>query len=138
MAYTLDEFCADCRDAIKTDPGEAGHEVIRLNLEKLLRDEAFIAANFGASAVAGIRTVYRDPETDFNVLMHVCDKGKTGPPHDHGTSWGAYGQAVLHTDMKLWNRWRPGKSASIPAWRPRWRWATSITSSSPTAPSSCA
>ncbi|MDP6173157.1 MAG: hypothetical protein QGF09_03200, partial [Rhodospirillales bacterium] len=43
-------------------------------------------------------------ETDFNVLVHIYEKGKTEPPHDHGTSWGVYGQATLYTDMKVWNR----------------------------------
>jgi predicted metal-dependent enzyme (double-stranded beta helix superfamily) len=104
MAYTLDEFCTDCRTALKHDPGEGGHEAIRQKLEKLLKDSDFVAANCGPDAEAGIRTVYRDPETDFNVLVHVYDKGKTGPPHDHGTSWGVYGQAVGHTDMTMWDR----------------------------------
>jgi predicted metal-dependent enzyme (double-stranded beta helix superfamily) len=104
MAYTLDEFCTDCRVALKADPGEGGHEAIRQSLEKLLKDEEFVAANCGPDAAAGIRTVYRDPETDFNVLVHVYDKGKTGPPHDHGTSWGVYGQAVAYTDMTIWDR----------------------------------
>ena len=104
MAYTLEEFCTDCRAALKADPGEGGHEAIRLKLEKLLTDEAFVAANCGPDAAADIRTVYRDEETDFNVLVHVYDTGKTGPPHDHGTSWGIYGQAIAYTDMTLWNR----------------------------------
>ena len=104
MAYTLEEFCTDCRAAIKADPGEGGHEAIRQHLERLLRDEAFVAANCGPEAEAGIRTIYVDEETDFNVMVHVYDKGKTGPPHDHGTSWGVYGQATLYTDMTVWKR----------------------------------
>ncbi len=104
MTYTLEEFYADCREALKADQGEGGHETVRQNLEKLLKDEEFVAAYCGPNAEAVIRTVYRDPETDFNVLVHVYEKGKTGPPHDHGTSWGVYGQAVEYTDMTMWER----------------------------------
>lgn len=104
MTYRLDEFCADCREALKADPGEGGRETVRQNLEKILRQDSFIAENFGTDAEPGIRTVYRDEETDFNVLMHVYETGKAGPPHDHGASWGIYGQAVGHTDMAMWKR----------------------------------
>jgi predicted metal-dependent enzyme (double-stranded beta helix superfamily) len=104
MGYTLDEFCADCRVALKADPGEGGHEIVRQSLEKLLKDEEFVAQYCSLDAEVGIRTVYRDPETDFNVLVHVYDKGKSGPPHDHGTSWGVYGQAIGYTDMTMWDR----------------------------------
>lgn len=104
MAYSLEEFCTDCREALKADPGEGGHEAVRRNLEKLLKAEAFVGAYCGPDADAGIRIVYRDEETDFNVLVHVYEKGKAGPPHDHGTSWGVYGQAVEYTDMTVWNR----------------------------------
>ena len=104
MSYSLEEFCADCREAIKADPGEGGREKVRQNLEKILRQDSFVAENFGPDAEPGIRTVYRDQETDFNVLMHLYETGKAGPPHDHGTSWGIYGQAVGHTDMTMWKR----------------------------------
>lgn len=104
MPYTLEEFCDDCRESVKTNPPEPAHEQIRQNLQRLLSDETFVAANCGPDAEPGIHTVYRDPETDFNVLVHVYEAGKTGPPHDHGTSWGVYGQAVLHTDMTMWER----------------------------------
>ena len=36
MAYTLDAFCNDCRDALKTDKGPGGREAVRQLLEKLL------------------------------------------------------------------------------------------------------
>jgi len=104
MTYSFDEFCADTRSAIQTMKGAEAHEAVRGNLEKLLSNEAFVAENCGPDAEPGIRTIYRDEETDFNVLVHVYDQGKKGPPHDHGTSWAVYGQAVGWTDMTGWRR----------------------------------
>ena len=104
MGYTLDQFTADCRDALKADPGPGGHDRVRANLEKLLSDPDFVAAECGPDAEPGIRTIYRDKETGFNVLVHVYEAGKKGPPHDHGKSWAVYGQAAEWTDMTLWER----------------------------------
>lgn len=104
MAYGLEQFCADCREALKSDPGEGGHELVRRNLETLLADEDFTAAHCGPDATAGIHTIHRDEETGFNVLVHVYETGKTGPPHDHGASWACYGQAAEFTDMTAWTR----------------------------------
>ncbi len=112
MAYSFETFCTDCRAALKSDPGAGGHETIRQNLEKLLKDEAFVAANCGADAEPGISTIYRDEETDFNVLVHVYEAGKTGPPHDHGSSWAVYGQAAEYTDMTAWKRLDDGSEDS--------------------------
>ncbi len=104
MAYSLDQFTADCRAALKEDAGPAGHDQVRGNLEKLLADPDFVAAECGPDAEPGIRTLYRDDETDFNVLVHVYEAGKKGPPHDHGTSWACYGQVTEWTDMTVWER----------------------------------
>ena len=104
MSYSFDQFCADCREALKADPGAGGHETVRRNLEKLLADRDFVAAECGPGAKPGIRTIYRDKETGFNVLVHVYEAGKKGPPHDHGRSWAVYGQAAEWTDMTLWIR----------------------------------
>jgi predicted metal-dependent enzyme (double-stranded beta helix superfamily) len=104
MGYTLEKFCADAHAALTRDSGAGGREEVRVLLEKLLKDEAFLAKECGADAAPGIRTVYRDPETSFNVLVHIYAKGRTSPPHDHGRSWAVYGQAVGWTDMTLWRR----------------------------------
>ena len=102
MSYSFKEFCAGCRDTLKSNPGEAGREAVRINLENLLKDANFIAAECGPDAEPGIRTIYRDEETSYNVLVHIYAAGKTSPPHDHGTSWAVYGQASEYTDMTMW------------------------------------
>jgi predicted metal-dependent enzyme (double-stranded beta helix superfamily) len=104
MGYAFDRFCADMRAALKADRGATGREQARLLLEKLLADADFVARECGPAAKPGIRTIYRDEETGFNVLVHVYADGKKGPPHDHGRSWAIYGQAAGWTDMTVWKR----------------------------------
>lgn len=111
MAYTLEEFYADARNALKADSGPAGHDAVRAKLEHLLKDEAFVAEYCGPDAKPGIQTIYRCPETGFNVLVHIYEKGKTGPPHDHGKSWAIYGQAVGRTVMTVWKRLDDGSES---------------------------
>lgn len=104
MAYTLEEFCADCRAALLQSKGEQARETIRANLERLLANEAFVAAYCGPDAEAGRHTLFHDPETDVHVLAHIYDAGRTSPPHDHGPSWAAYGQAAQYTDMSEYDK----------------------------------
>ena len=41
MAYDLDQFIADCRSTLTRDPGPAGREQVRQNLERLLANPGF-------------------------------------------------------------------------------------------------
>ncbi|MDA1323536.1 MAG: hypothetical protein O3C34_02220 [Proteobacteria bacterium] len=104
MAYTLEEFSADCHRILKVDPGAAGREQVRQKLEKLLLEDDFIAANCGPDAKGGANVLYADAELGFQILAHIMDKGHEGGVHDHGASWAIYGQAVGHTDMTEWKR----------------------------------
>lgn len=104
MSYDLETFCKDCRENLKANPGEAGQEEVLRNVEKLTGDADFCATYLGDDAPPGIRTIYRDPEADFCVLVHIYETGKSGPPHDHGTSWAVYGQTAEYTDMTKWKR----------------------------------
>ena len=104
MSYSLEEFYADARSALKADSGPAGRDAVRAKLEQLLKEETFVAEYCGPNAKPGIKTIYRCPETGFNVLVHIYEKGKSGPPHDHGKSWAIYGQAAGRTVMTIWKR----------------------------------
>ena len=104
MSYDFETFCKDCREDLKASPGGAGHADVPRHLEKLLGDADFCATYLGDDAPPGIRTIYRDPEADFCVLVHIYETGKTGPPHDHGASWAVYGQSAEYTDMTKWKR----------------------------------
>jgi hypothetical protein len=100
----LQDFYSDARKALLEQPGPDAHEAVRKNLERLLKNEAFVAQYCGPDAKPGITTIHRCPDTGYNVLVHIYERGKSGPPHDHGTSWAIYGQAAGHTTMTLWKR----------------------------------
>ncbi len=104
MAYTLEEFCRDCRAHLDQDPGPLGREKIRLDLERLLRVPEFVDEYCGPDAERGVHVIYDDPDLGFQVLAHINAKGRASPPHDHGASWAIYGQATKYTDMTEWER----------------------------------
>lgn len=110
MAYTLEQFCKDCREAIRKDPGNGGREAIRDRLAELLKNQEFTAAHCAPERARGTYTLYHDPETDFHVLSHCFDNGSKSPPHDHGKSWAIYGQVRHHTDITTWKRLDDGRT----------------------------
>jgi hypothetical protein len=61
MAYTLDEFAADCRRILEADPGPAGRETVRKKLQDLLMNDDFVAAHCGPNASVGSNLLYEDP-----------------------------------------------------------------------------
>lgn len=110
MAYELDQFISDVRETLKRDPGPAGREQVRANLEKLLKNQDFVEKYCGDSIERGLNVLYEDPDLKFQVLAHINDKARVSPPHDHGESWAIYGQAKLWTDMVEWRREDDGKN----------------------------
>lgn len=104
MAYTLDGFCRDCAASLRDDGGALGKEQVRTHLERLLANAQFVAETLGPDAPVGVQTLYRDPELGFCVLAHINQEPHASPPHDHGSSWAIYGQAIGHTDMTEYRR----------------------------------
>jgi len=109
MVYELDQFIADCRSILSRDPGPAGREQVRQNLERLLGNAEFIRQYCGDDAARGLKVLYEDPKLGFQVLAHINDKARVSPPHDHGASWAIYGQTTKYTDMIEWAREDDGK-----------------------------
>jgi hypothetical protein len=103
MAYELDQFISDCRSALAQDPGPAGREKVRTQLERLLQNPDFVSRHC-EQAPRGLHVLYEDPELGFQILAHINDKARVSPPHDHGDSWAIYGQATHYTDMTEWER----------------------------------
>ncbi len=104
MAYDLDQFVSDCRTSLSRDPGPAGREEVRRNLERLLANQEFVQKYCGPEVPRGLKVLYEDPKLGFQILAHINDKARKSPPHDHGESWAIYGQATGHTDMIEWER----------------------------------
>ena len=104
MTYTLDTFVKDAQAALKTHEGPAGREQVRVLLEKLLAIPSFVDEAVGPAAPLGTRKLHEDKELGFVVLAHCNAKPHKSPPHDHGSSWAVYGQAIKHTDMSEFRR----------------------------------
>jgi hypothetical protein len=107
MAYTLEQFSADTRAALKSKPLADALPQIAQALSQLLANPAFVTETFNDEMPAGKRELYHDPELDFYVLAHVQQGGKVGKPHSHGDSWAVYGNARASTDMTEWRRTNP-------------------------------
>lgn len=69
MAYTYDQFRADCRETLLADPGVEGRKKVISLLERLLGSEDFVAEHFPADAAAGRPVIFQDPDTDFCVWV---------------------------------------------------------------------
>ena len=94
MTYTLDAFVKDARSALSANNNPGGREQVRQLLEKLLTNKSFVDEAVGPAAPTGTRKLYEDKDLGFVVLAHVNAKGHKSPPHDHGSSWAVYGQAI--------------------------------------------
>lgn len=102
MSYTLEQFAADCREALKKDPGPGGVEIARQCVAKACSDPEFVAKHLGPSNEDPRKVLYEDPELKFTILAHVHKGAKSSPPHDHGPAWAIYGQAAGTTEMTDW------------------------------------
>jgi len=111
MTYTLDAFIKDAKAVLTADNSPAGREKVRVLLEKLLTNKAFVDEAVGPQAPSGTRKLYEDKDLGFVVLAHCNPKAHKSPPHDHGSSWAVYGQAIRHTDMSEYRRLDAGNGA---------------------------
>jgi predicted metal-dependent enzyme (double-stranded beta helix superfamily) len=118
MSYTLDQFIADTRNALKRDPGPAGREQVRKKLEELLSNKDFVEEYCGDHVPRGLKLLYEDPELKFQILAHINDKARVSPPHDHGESWAIYGQATKYTEMTEWEREDDGSNPKYAKLKP--------------------
>ena len=104
MAYTLEQFAADCRAALDRDPGPAGREEVRKFTEKACADGEFVRTHLGPDNTTGRQILYEDDRHKFCILAHVYEGAKGSQPHDHGPSWAIYGQAEGVTTMRDWEK----------------------------------
>ena len=102
MTTTLEKLGTDIRAALKANQGAAGKQAICTLVEKVLHDEAFIAAHLTPEQCKPRKVLYEDPELGFCICGHVYEKPAHGAPHDHGPSWAIYGLAVGDTEMTDW------------------------------------
>ena len=118
MIATLEQFAAECRTILTSEPGPSGRRKICMRLEELLRDPAFVSQNLNEKTPER-HVLYEDPALGFCVLAHSYKAAKDSPPHDHGPSWAIYGQAKGETEMTDYElvappgQGKPGKARPV-------------------------
>ena len=98
MTATLQQFAAECRTILRSEPGPSGRRQICMRLEELLRSPEFVSQNLDEKTPER-QVLYEDQDLGFCVLAHSYKGPKDSPPHDHGPSWAIYGQAEGETEM---------------------------------------
>lgn len=118
MTTTLEQFAAECRTILRSEPGPSGRRQICMRLEELLRNPEFVSQNLNEKTPER-QVLYEDPDLGFCVLAHSYKGPKDSPPHDHGPSWAIYGQADGETEMTDYElvapaaEGKPGKARSV-------------------------
>jgi hypothetical protein len=114
MTYILEQFAADIRAALKADPSPAAKHAVCAYVSRSLNDPVFIATYLkDRPPNANPREIlYEDPELGFCICAHVFDGPANGSPHDHGSSWAIYGQAVGVTEMTDWKIVQKGEGGA--------------------------
>jgi predicted metal-dependent enzyme (double-stranded beta helix superfamily) len=98
MAYTLEQFSADCHRLLAAEPGPEGRKKICALVQKACADPQFVRQYLPENGPER-KILYEDPELGFCILAHRYNGAKSSPPHDHGPSWAIYGQAKGETEM---------------------------------------
>jgi hypothetical protein len=102
MSYSLEQFAADIRSALKADPGPGGKHAVCELVGKALRDPALIETYLTPDQCKPRKVLYEDPDMGFCICGHVYEGAAKGGPHDHGSSWAIYGLATGDTEMTDW------------------------------------
>ncbi len=115
MNFTLDQFASECHRILKADPGPAGRGKVRDLVQEVLKDKEFIARYINDNT-PDRQVLYEDPELGFCICAHMNRGAKEANPHDHGSSWAIYGQAIGESEMTDWEVREPaseGKSGKV-------------------------
>jgi len=103
MAYTLEQFSADCHRILAAEPGPDGRKKVCDLVKRAATDPEFVANHLPEDG-PDRKILYEDPELGFCILGHVYHGAKESGPHDHGPTWAIYGQAEGVTIMTDWQK----------------------------------
>jgi len=106
MDFTLDSFASECRRILKADPSPAGRGKVRELVQEVLKDEKFLATYLNENT-PDRQVIYEDPDLGFCICAHMSHGAREANPHDHGSSWAIYGQAIGETEMSDWEVLEP-------------------------------
>ncbi len=115
MSFTLETFAAQCRQILKEDPSPGGRGKVRSLVQEVLKDEKFLSTYLNENT-PDRQVIYEDPELGFCICAHMNREAREANPHDHGSSWAIYGQAIGETEMSDWEVLEPageGKAGKV-------------------------
>lgn len=101
MPHTIESFGRQVHDILTADSSPTGRDRVRVLLEQVLNDQAFVAEHL-TDDIPQRRELYRDHELGFVILGHFFREARRTKPHDHGSYWAIYGQATGTTFMDEW------------------------------------
>lgn len=101
MGFTLETFASECRRILKEDPSPVGRGKVRNLVQEVLKDEKFLGTYLNENT-PDRQVIYEDPELGFCICAHMNRDAREANPHDHGSSWAIYGQAIGETEMSDW------------------------------------
>jgi len=104
MPVTIESLAAEIKALLSGQPIDDCADAVCAALGKALLDPDLVAAKLpGRAPGAHPREVlYEDPDLGFCICGHVFEGPAESGPHDHGSSWAIYGQAVGTTEMSDW------------------------------------
>jgi hypothetical protein len=117
MAYTLEQFSADCHRVLVADPGPEGRKKVCALVKQACTDPEFVSKHLPESGPER-KILYEDPELGFCILGHVYQGAKESAPHDHGPTWAIYGQAFGETIMTDYQKLAPASEGVTGKARP--------------------
>jgi predicted metal-dependent enzyme (double-stranded beta helix superfamily) len=109
MAFHLDQFIADCRDARDADPS---HKLVREVVARAVSDPAAILKALGEPKRSGVQKLYH---SDTLTILNVIWAPKmTVMPHDH-RMWAVIGIYSGREDNIFWRRVPGSKGGKLEA-----------------------
>jgi len=91
MSYDLDQFVSDCRAILTRDGGPKGREEVRVKLEQLLANTAFVEAYCGEQVPRGLKVLY-EGSNPGQVKLKPVKKYRLLPGHA-----GIYQDGTIHS-----------------------------------------
>jgi predicted metal-dependent enzyme (double-stranded beta helix superfamily) len=96
--FDLDNFIADCRDAVRADPT---HKAVREVVARAVSEPAAVLAGLGEPTRAEVQKLYRSNE--LTILNVVWGPKMTIMPHNH-LMWAVIGIYTGREDNIFWRR----------------------------------
>jgi predicted metal-dependent enzyme (double-stranded beta helix superfamily) len=107
--FDLDQFVADCRAAVRSDPT---HKSVREVIARAVSDPSGVVAGLGEPQLAEVQKLYTSEE--LTILNVIWGPGMTIMPHNH-LMWAVIGIYSGREDNIFWRRLPGAEGGKIEA-----------------------